>query len=53
MKSKILITLVTTMLFSCSSTNNDVAELKQEVEQLKIDNQNLADEVEQNNTGQD
>ena len=41
------------MLFSCSSKNNDVVELSQEVEQLKIDNQNLADEVEQNNTGQD
>jgi hypothetical protein len=53
MKNFILISLVTSILFSCSSTNSDLDELRQEVEQLKIDNENLANEVGQNNLNQE
>jgi hypothetical protein len=53
MKNIILITFTATIFFSCTSSNDDIDELRQEVEQLKIDNENLVDEVEQKNSDQD
>ena len=53
MKNIILIAFTASILFSCTSSNDDIDELRREVEQLKIDNENLADEAEQNNVDQD
>ena len=53
MKNIILIAFTASILFSCTSSNDDIDELRQEVEQLKIDNENLADEAEQNNIDQE